>query len=286
MDIRTAWKQGAATLRAAGVASPVLAAARLLEHVLGCERAWLYAHPEHPLDVQQLERFRELVDRRAAGEPLQYLTGRQEFWGLDFEVTPAVLIPRPETEHVVEVTLERLGQHRAKQALCVLDVGTGSGCLAVALARELSRARIWAVDLSAAALAVAMRNATRHGVGSRILFVHGDALEAFGDASLDVVVSNPPYVARSERNLLPREVAEHEPALAVFGGADGLEFYPRLINGAARVLLPGGLLVMELGAGLADRVRALCAEPLWDAITVTRDLAGTERVLAAERRRE
>ena len=286
MDLRTAWKQGAARLRAAGIASPVLAAARLLEHVLGCDRAWLYAHPEQPLEQAQLERFEELVRRRAAGEPLQYLTGRQEFWGLEFEVTPAVLIPRPETEHVVEVTLERLGPQRSRQQLRVLDVGTGSGCLAVALARELPRARLWAVDLSAAALQVAMRNAIRHGVADRILFVHGDGLEAFADASLDVVVSNPPYVARSERELLPREVAEHEPELAVFAGEDGLAFYPRLIGGAARALAPGGLLVIELGAGLADRVRAVCAGSLWEAITVTRDLAGIERVLAAQRRRE
>lgn len=284
MDLRSAWKEAAAELRRAGVPSPLLAAEVLLLHVLERTRTWLYAHPEATLDPEQLERYRQLVARRAAGIPTQYLTGRQEFWGLDFEVTPDVLIPRPETEHLVEVVLERLGQQRAAQPLRVVDVGTGSGCLAVALARELPQAGVWATDISRPALAVAARNAARHGVAERLRLVHADLLESFEERSFDVVVSNPPYVGRLQADRLPREVVAHEPAVALFAGEEGVELYPRLIAGAARVLRPGGLLVIELSDQVAGRVRALCLAELWERVAVSRDLAGIERVLAAERR--
>src|ERR1700683_623089 len=187
MDLRAALKQGMARLRAAQVPSHTLAAELLLIHALGRDRTWLYTHPETSLDSTAAEKYFELVGRRAAGEPTQYLTGNQEFWGLEFEVNPSVLIPRPETEHVVEVALERLGARGIKISmktgeprppLRVADVGTGSGCLAVALAHELPHAHVFATDLSGAAIEVARRNAARHGVSSRVHFHETDLLDA------------------------------------------------------------------------------------------------------------
>ena len=233
------------------------------------------------------------------GTPTQYLTGRQEFWGLEFEVTPAVLIPRPETEHVVEVAMERLGEMRKAEQLRVADIGTGSGCIAIALARELPGAEIVATDISAAALEVARRNAARHGVGERIRFLErnlldgiaherrgaGDAGDTGDDANLfDLIVSNPPYVARNEEAQLPTDVREHEPAGALFGGASGTEIYAPLVVQAGELLRRGGLLVIEIGFGQAERVRALLdASPAWSGLRVTNDLAGIPRVLSAER---
>jgi release factor glutamine methyltransferase len=241
------------------------------------------------LSPEDAARYDELLKRRAEGVPVQYLTGRQEFWGLEFEVNPGVLIPRPETEHVVEVALERLGERR-NAPLCVADVGTGSGCLAVALACELPLARIVATDISPWALQVARRNAARHGVGQRIRLLRMNLLESYlttGDATgplLDLIVSNPPYVGRGEREALPREVVEHEPHEALFAGEHGLAIYPRLIAQAAGLLRPGGVLVVELGYGLSVRVGALVAGgSAWTNVSTTNDLAGIPRVLAAER---
>jgi len=310
-DIRFALKEGIARLRAAHVPSHTLAAELLLLHVLGRDRTWLYTHSEDSFDPGAAERYFALIARRAAGKPTQYLTGKQEFWGLDFEVTPAVLIPRPETEHVVEVALERLGLRGIKidmatgasgpAALRVADVGTGSGCLAVTLAHELPHAEIFATDISAAALDVARRNAARCGVADRIYFVQGDLLEGFSLAPLatrqslalseterslafDLIVSNPPYLACDDAASLQREVREHEPQAALFGGATGIEIYARLTEQAAALLARRGILVVELGYGAADRVRqALQSQRHWTNISITNDLAGIPRVLAAER---
>jgi release factor glutamine methyltransferase len=301
-DIRSALKEGLARLRAAQVPSHTLAAELLLLHTLGRDRAWLYSHPEAPLDPDTLRRYFTLVARRAAGEPTQYLTGKQEFWGLEFEVTPAVLIPRPETEHVVEVALERLSARGLKidlktgapsPPLRIADVGTGSGCLAVAFAHELPHAEIFATDVSTGAIEVARRNAARHAVSDRIHFLQTNLLDALFSSSVaphpsplffDVIVSNPPYVARSEAASLPRDVREHEPGAALFGGPTGIEIYAGLIKQAAALLRPGGNLVVELGYGAANRVRAiLAAQPGWANTCLTNDLAGTPRVLAAER---
>ena len=270
---------------------------------------WLYAHPEEsPLDAATTDKYFALIARRAAGEPTHYLTGKQEFWGLEFEVTPAVLIPRPETEHVIEIALERLGARGIKinmktgepsPPLRVADVGTGSGCIAVALASELPHAEIFATDISSAALEVARRNALRHGVAERARFVECDLLAgiapvagnpsqtaAHGVAEMqfDLIASNPPYVARDEADTLAREVRDHEPHTALFGGASGVEIYARLIERAGSLLRYGGILVLELGYNSADSVRALlAAERRWVNISVTNDLAGIPRVLAAER---
>ncbi len=302
MDTREALKEGMARLRAAQIPSHTLAAELLLMHTLGCDRAWLYTHPEAALDSVSTEKYFALVGRRTAGEPTQYLTGRQEFWGLEFEVTPAVLIPRPETEHVIEVALARLGRRALKVnpetgepslPLRVADVGTGSGCLAVALALELPHAEIFATDISSAALDVARRNAVRHGVSRGIHFIETNLLEALLHESrvtnhesqlFDLIVSNPPYVAREEAAGLPREVREHEPGAALYGGRTGVEIYARLIEQAGSLLRPGGILAVELGYGAADRVLAMIARRVgWKKSTVTNDLAGIPRVLSAER---
>jgi len=220
-DIRAALRDAIALLERDHVPSAALAAELLLMHVLGKDRAWLYAHPEAELDPAASEQYSALVARRASGVPTQYLTGHQQFWGLDFEVTPDVLIPRPETEHVIEVALERLGvaatsdSPRPDAPFLIADVGTGSGCIAIALARELPAARIVATDISAAALEVARRNTARHGVASRIDFIECDLLTHFfhrplgtshQSHSLDLIASNPPYIGRQEAATLPREI--------------------------------------------------------------------------------
>ena len=306
VEVRSALKEGMARLRAANVPSSTLAAELLLLHVLGRDRAWMYAHPEAPLDAAAAEKYMALLARRAAGEPTQYLTGKQEFWGLEFEVTPAVLIPRPETEHVVEVALERLGEERGIKInmrtgqptprLQIADIGTGSGCIAVALARELPHAEIVATDISPEALEIARRNAARLGVDGRIRFVETDLLQALLDepgsgaserGRFDLIVSNPPYVARNEAAELAREVREHEPGTALFGGPTGAELYERLMEQSARLLAARGVLVLELGYNCADAVRAIVArQRAWANVSVTNDLAGIPRVLAAERVRE
>ncbi|MGA8142786.1 MAG: peptide chain release factor N(5)-glutamine methyltransferase [Candidatus Acidiferrales bacterium] len=294
MDNRAALREAMASLRAAQVPSHTLAAELLLMHALGHDRAWIYTHPEEPIDPAVLDRYFALIARRAAGEPTQYLTGKQEFWGLEFTVTPAVLIPRPETEHIIEVALERLGPRGIKidmatgapsPQLKIADVGTGSGCLAVTLAYELPHAEILATDISASALEVARRNAARHGVSDRIRFLQSDLLApVHGARSFDVIVSNPPYVGRNETGQLPREVRDHEPDAALFGGPTGVEFYARLIE-QAEVLLPrGGILVLELGYNSLEHVRGLLyGQPAWVNVSVTNDLAGIPRVIAAER---
>ncbi len=292
MDVRAALKAAMARLRAAHVPSHWLAAELLMMHTLGRDRAWLYAHPEAEVPPADSEKYNHLVEQRCAGAPTQYLTGKQEFWGLEFEVTREVLIPRPETEHVVEVALERMGKNSKELPLAIADVGTGSGCLAVALAREFPRATVLATDVSAAALEVASRNAARHGVAARIEFAHCNLLDGFAAsslaarrASLELVVSNPPYVARAEGTTLPREVGDHEPPNALFGGEDGVDVYPPLAEQAANVLRPGGLLVVELGYNSEAHVRPLFdSGERWRNVTTTLDLAGIPRVLAAERR--
>jgi release factor glutamine methyltransferase len=291
-DIRSALKEGMARLRAADTPSHTLAAEVLLLEVLGCDRTWLYTHSQDRLDPATAQKYLALIARRAAGEPTQYLTGKQEFWGLEFEVTPAVLIPRPETEHVLEVALDRLDSRDSKTTgapsppLRVADVGTGSGCLAVALARKLPRAEIFATDISAQALEVARRNAMRHGVAGQIHFLETNLLEALLDspATFDLIVSNPPYIACSEASSLEREVREHEPQLALVGGASGTEIYARLADQAAALLARRGIFVVELGYGRADQVQKILeVRRHWTDIQITNDLAGMPRVLAAER---
>ena len=290
-DVRTALKQGLSQLREGHVPSFTLAAELLLLHVLGRDRTWLYAHPEEQVSSADAERFFALVARRAAGEPTQQLTGKQEFWGIDFEVTPDVLIPRPETEHLVEVALDCLAARELRagrkqtltgEGLRIADIGTGSGCIAIALAKELPAAAIYATDISSAALAVARRNAARHNVLDRVQFLEGNLLHAV-TGQFDVIVSNPPYVGSREAKTLMREVRDHEPEIALYGGEEGYEFYADLITQAAAHLKPGGILVLELGHNSLPAVEPLLEAPAWTNVGVTNDLSGIPRVLAAER---
>src|SRR5712671_3752239 len=249
LNVRAALKTGIAQLREANAPSFTLAAELLLLHVISRNRTWLYAHPEEVLSYAEIQRFLDLIARRAAGEPTQHLTGKQEFWGLEFEVTPDVLIPRPETEHVIEVALDRLAlrelragrpQKSAGEGLQIADIGTGSGCIAIALAKELPAANFYATDISPAALAVAQRNAQRHAVADRIRFLESNLLDAqhsslatrHSPLSFDLIVSNPPYIGRREAASLPREVRDHEPALALYGGEQGYELYAELVREA------------------------------------------------------
>jgi release factor glutamine methyltransferase len=286
-EVRAALRAAIARLEKAKVPSAPLAAELLLMHVLQRDRTWLYAHPEFELGPTDAAAYAQIVERRSEGVPTQYLTGRQEFWGLEFEVGPGVLIPRPETEHVIEVALERLGARRA-EPLRIADVGTGSGCIAISLARELPRAEIVATDISVATLDYARRNAARHRVSNRIQFLKTDLLEAAiegpsAQSRFDLIVSNPPYVGRNDAASLPREVREHEPAEALFAGDDGLEIYPALIEQAARTLAANGIVVLELGYKGAQYVGSLLSAPHWTDLRITRDLAGIERVISARR---
>jgi len=287
--VRTALKQGLAQLREAHIPSFTLAAELLLLHVLGRDRTWLYTHPEEQIAAAHAEVYFDLIARRAAGEPTQHLTGKQEFWGLEFEVTPDVLIPRPETEHVIEVALDRLAvrELRAgrKQALIgeglqIADIGTGSGCIAIALAKELPGATIYATDISSAAVAVAERNAKRHSVSDRIRFLECNLLDGVPPL-LDLIASNPPYIGRREAATLMREVRDHEPEIALYGGEEGYELYADLIAQAAAHLKPSGILVLELGHNSLPAVQPLLDAPAWTNVAVTNDLAGIPRVLAA-----
>jgi len=273
MDLRTALLQGSRLLEEDAVAVPRLTAEVLLCHALGCERPYLFAHPERELtDLERLHYGRYLHER-LQGKPTQYITGRQEFYGREFRVNRDVLIPRPETEHVVETVL-RLSPRPRRLA----DAGTGSGILAITLQLETG-AIAWGTDISRPALAVATGNARR--LGSDAGFIACDLLEAFADHSLDLVVSNPPYVPDGDGPGLQREVRDWEPHVALFAGPTGVEIYQRLVDQAARVLHPGGWLVVELGFGTQERVAAMVAG--WAEVSISPDLAGIPRVLAAEK---
>jgi release factor glutamine methyltransferase len=249
----------------------------LLRSVTGWDRAFVLAHDEAPLDADAERAFREAIARRALGEPVQYIVGEQEFWGLALKVTPAVLIPRPETEHVIEAVLARVSRDADLQ---IADVGTGSGAIAIALAKELPRSRVLATDISQAALEVARENAARHSVADRIDFVRCDLLPD-APGNFDVLASNPPYIAEDERESLAREVKDFEPQQALFAGATGYEIYQRLLPVAAHALKPGGWLVLEIGAGQSAQLREMLRE--WRDVATMRDLAGIERVVCARR---
>lgn len=271
MNLQTALRQGSEILSAAGIGEPRLTAEILLCHALRRDRAWLYAHPEHELSTVEWIHYGRYLHERLQRRPLQHITGRQEFYGRDFEVTPAVLIPRPETEHVVEQSLRV-----APQARRVLDIGTGSGILAVTLALELD-ARAVGTDISFAALEVARRNARRHQ--ARADFIQCDLAAAL-TGRFDLIVANPPYIPPEEIAALQPEVRDHEPRLALDGGPDGTAFYPRITAEAERLLEPGGWLVVEIGYQGAEAVRSAFG-PAWSELATERDLAGWPRVMRA-----
>jgi len=288
MQLRAAMQAGLKRLLEHDVPSANLAAELLLMHVLQQDRAYLYTHSDQALTVTQVDRYLELITERCTGKPTQYITGHQEFWGLDFEVNPAVLIPRPETEHIIEAVLDLIGrQGLSKQApLRIVDVGTGSGCIPIALAKELPRATLFATDISRAALEVAARNARRLGVEGRVEFLEGDLLarllepESLG--TFDFVVSNPPYVGHDELAAVQREVREFEPRLAWGDLAQGEEIYARLFPQAHRLLKPGGCVVVEIGYNKKDAVLRLLDND-WQQPEVLPDLAGIPRVISARK---
>jgi release factor glutamine methyltransferase len=288
MQLRALLQHGLKMLLEHQVPSAQLAAELLLMHVLKCDRGYLHAHPETELSTETSERYFQLIAERATGKPTQYITGHQEFWGLDFEVTPDVLIPRPETEHVVEQLLElsrRQGLSRDGRWR-IADVGTGSGCIALALASEFPRAILFGADISRTALVVASRNAVRLGMPDRVKFLESDLLARFLDkdflGTFDFVVSNPPYVGRHEVEMVQREVREFEPRIAWGGLERGEEIYARLFPQALQVLKPGGCVVVEIGYNMRDRVLALLGAE-WDEIEVRPDLAGIPRVVSARK---
>jgi release factor glutamine methyltransferase len=296
-------------LDAADVGSPRMNAEVLLMFVLGADRAYLYAHPERELTPQEAARYEEVLAQRATGMPSQYITGHQEFWGLDFVVSPAVLIPRPETEHLVEAVLELA---RGVQRPKLVDVGTGSGCVALALAHELPNAEVYAVDLSADALEIARANAARLQLDKRVRFLQCNVLEpvlagpsavipdrhavipsedfspsrgtCFSEfRDFDFVVSNPPYVAFSEADKVQKSVQEFEPTMAVFAGLHGTDVIVPLIEQAHRTLKPGGWLALEIGYSMRDEVVSLLSPTMWDDIRIVPDLQGIPRVVAAKK---
>lgn len=272
MTLQTALLQGQKLLADAGILAPRLTAEVLLAYAIGCERSWLFAHSDEELRELWWIHYGRYLHRRLSGVPTQYITGTQEFFGRDFRVTPDVLIPRPETEHLIETAL-MCGAETA------VDIGTGSGAIAVTLALE-TKACVVATDISRGALDIARKNSLR--LEARVDFVECDLGSAFRDGSFDMVVSNPPYVAEADRAILQPEVRDHEPALALFGGASGLEIYRRLIPEAARLLKPGGRMILELGFDSLGPVRRML-DHRWSDIEIIHDLAQVPRALCATR---
>ncbi len=254
----------------------------LLMFSLDCDRAYLFAHPERDLTADEASRYEAALAERKRGVPAQYITGRQEFWGIDLIVTPAVLIPRPETEHVIETVLDLVGRALLPaSALHIADVGTGSGCIALALAKELPQAEIYATDTSASALEVARANAARHQLESRIQFREADLLAGFENNSFDLIVSNPPYVGEFEIDSVQLEVRKFEPRNAVFAGPAGTEVIARLIPQAYAALRPGGWLVMEISGTISEEVQLMLQD--WSEVLIRPDLQSIPRVVQARK---
>lgn len=312
MQLSQALTTAVARLTAKEVPSPRMNAELLLMFTLNVDRAHLYAHPERELTEEERSRYDEVLSQRSKGVPAQYITGHQEFWGMDFIVSPAVLIPRPETEHVIETVLARVGRAFSSASsgqvlgdgramgetpvsphavsdnggmdvspVKIVDVGTGSGCIALALAKELPQAEIHATEISPAALEIARANAARHQLDSRIKFHEADLLAGIEKNTFDLVVSNPPYVGESEEDSVQLEVRKFEPRAAVFAGPEGTEVIERLIPQAHEVLRSGGWLVTEISRTIASRVQELLAH--WSNVQIANDLQGIERVVAAQK---
>jgi release factor glutamine methyltransferase len=257
-----------------------LDAESLLLYLIQCDRAFLIAHSDEILNAEGAVRYYALIERRLAGEPIQYITGQTEFYGLPFRVDSSVLIPRPETEHLVEKVLSLEGSFPLPR---IVDVGTGSGAIAIALAHKLPSASITAIDLSAQALMVARANAEQNAVTNRIRFLQGDLLAPVAGETFHIVVSNPPYVAESDRASLAVEVRDHEPELALFAGTDGLAVYRKLIPQAHSVLVPSGFIALEVGSGQHSAVSALLVASGFTDIEITPDLQGIQRVVTGRR---
>jgi release factor glutamine methyltransferase len=281
VTIREALRSAAERLELHHVSNARLTAELVLAHVLSVEREYLYAHDDRVLSEQELQMLEDQLYERISGVPLQYIVGRQEFYGRYFRVNPAVLIPRPETEYIIEAVLELQGTRGLPpRPLSIIDVGTGSGCIAVTLALELPGTNVFAGDVSFEALLVARENAAT--LGAPVRFVCMDVLDAL-QTRFEFIVSNPPYVRRGELSRLQREVREHEPHVALFSPEDELAIYRRLVVGAEEMLNSGGHIIMEVGIGMDERVLSLFG-PRWDALPTKTDLQGIPRTVIARLR--
>ena len=281
MQLKEALNNAIEYLTSRDVGSPRMNAEMLLMFTVGCDRAHIYAHPERQLTADEESRYTEVINERARGVPAQYIVGHQEFWGLDFIVNPSVLIPRPETEHLIETVLELSKTYSAPSQLKMIDVGTGSGAIALALAKEFPSAEVHACDISADALEVARANAARLGF-DRVQFHQSDVLADISrDGSFDFVVSNPPYVALSEEDKVQDVVKKFEPRVAVFAGTHGLDIIRRLIPQSHEALRPGGWLLMEVGYSMSEAVMQLLSG--WNEVHAVPDLQGIPRVIVARK---
>ena len=282
MNIAAALREASQILQSAGVPEARREAGSLLSFVIAKDRTFLISHAEDQLDEHSLDQFREVVERRAAGEPLQYITGVQDFFGREFRVTPDVLIPRPETELLVEAALQLVGD--ASPLIC--DVGTGSGCIALTLLCEVSRARAVAVDKSPAALEIARLNARNLSVADRAVFVVSDCFESLDarEYQFDLVASNPPYVSAGVLPGLQREVRDHEPLVALSPGPDGLSMIRRLLHDAPAFLKQNGYMILEIGFDQGEAVQKLVDDSVWRLVDLRPDLQGIPRIVILRKR--
>ena len=262
------------SLEAEGFEASTLEAQLLLKHSLGVERSWLFSHPDSEIETDPVD---ELLRRRKSHEPLAYILGRREFYGREFEVTPAVLIPRQETELLVDVAKDFANQNSAE--IRVLDIGTGSGCIAITVAKEFPKAEVWALDISESAIAVAERNADL--LGAAVRFIRSDTFEGLLDQQFDLILSNPPYIGLTEP--LAKEVSEYEPHLALFAGDDGLDLYRRIAAESKHHLRPQGWLAVEVGYKQAATVAEILTAEEWEISQILKDLAGIPRVVVCHR---
>jgi release factor glutamine methyltransferase len=278
MNIARAVDQATANLKAAAIQEPRREAISLLELAIGRDRTFIFAHPDHELTESEQDAFSAFVNRREAREPLQYIRGHQEFYGLDFIVTPDVLIPRPETEILVENAIEDL---RSKNNAEFCEVGVGSGCISVSILYQLPSAAAVGLDISEKALQITGKNAEKHGVGSRLTLLRSDVFDALTYQRFDMIVSNPPYVPRSDFETLQPEVRDFEPHAALTDGADGLSIIEKIVNGAPHFLRPGGGLLMEIGFDQAATVRRLFDPQVWSHLELIDDLQSIPRIVYA-----
>jgi release factor glutamine methyltransferase len=286
--IRNILKSAIEKLKKSEIEFPEINADTLLAYVISCDRTNLYTNPDELINDSDICKYNELIHKRASHVPLQYITKRVEFMSLDFVVDEGVLIPRPETEILVEAVIKKTDNklyHDRK--ITIIDIGTGSGNIAVSLAKNISNVKIYASDISREALSVANKNVLRHDVTDKIHLLHGNVFEAFSGkvkkGQVDFIVSNPPYVSKLESKKLEPELIDHEPLLALIGGEDGLFFYKQIIKDAAYWIKPGGYLIIEIGETQANSIKNLMQNELhYDEIEIINDLQGKERIISAK----
>lgn len=287
MILKEAFINGIKSLKSANIQAPAVEAGVILCHILGCSRAYLYSHDDYELTADEFEAYIRMFDERIKGKPLQYITGSQEFMSLDFKVSPHVLVPRQDTEILVEAVMQQL-KCSGKDNPVLLDIGTGSGCIAISLAHYIKNCRVFAMDISKEALEAARLNAERIGVSKRVRFIKANILNGLDSAgeigrfSLDVIVSNPPYIPTADIAGLEVQVRDYEPHLALDGGSDGLMFYRSIAKDALDYLKPDGMIAFEVGAGQADDVAGILKKDFGN-IRIIKDLSGIDRVVMADR---